>query len=146
MLLKLIRHRKKLKYCFEALWDLAICKYLILHKPFQKYATEYGYAHCETLREDMQAADEHIAGIKYALRVVPRYLPWSSKCLDQAMAGQQMLKRRGLQSTLYFGLVKGQESALNAHAWLRCGDRWIIGYQTQVAYTVVGAYACFSNA
>ena len=143
LLKKIIRHRKLLPYCFEALRDLAVCKYQILFVPFSKYAKDYGYPHCETLREDMERVRSELYAIRIALRVVPKCVPWKSKCLDQAMTAQRMLKRRGLQSTLYFGVVRAKEGgALNAHAWLRCGDRWMVGYHPHINYTIVGTYAC----
>ena len=143
MFLKLIHHRRLLPYCFEVLWDLAVCKYLIFFVSFSKYAKNYGYAHCETLRDNMQFACDDINAIRNVVRVVPKFVPWSSKCLDQAMAAQRMLSRRGLQSTLYFGLTREKkDNSLSAHAWLRSGDCWIVGYHPHIYYTVVGTYAC----
>lgn len=142
MLSKIIRHRHLLKYCFEAIVDLAICKYLILCMPFSKYAKQYGHAHCETLKEEMGFAQYDIDAIRCVLRVVPPLMLWKSKCLDQAMTAQRMLKRRGLQSTLYFGMVKEKDQSLIAHAWLRCGKHWIVGFHPQIQYTIVGTYAC----
>ncbi len=141
MLIKMIRHRKLLKYCVEALVDLAFCKYQIVFTRSQRYTAHYGQQHCETLREDISTAHQDIIGIKCALRVLPRMVPWRSKCLDQAMAGQRMLNRRRLPNTLYFGMMRDENKALVAHAWLRCGDRWIVGYQPHQPHTLVATYA-----
>lgn len=143
MLRRFIRHRKYLPICIEAFVDLAICKMLIAFAPFRFYAKKYGIAYCETLQEDMTASAEQLKAIRFALRVIPKFLPWPSKCLDQAMAAQRMLVRRRLQSTIYFGMARDQSQKLIAHAWLRSGNCWVIGYQPQVAYRVVGVYAWY---
>ena len=141
MLRRIFRHQKYLPYCFEALGYLALCKWLIVCRPFQRYVKNYGVAHCETLQEALPLAKETILAIRLALRVVPVYLPWKSKCLDQAMAAQRMLARRGIQNTLYFGMVKDSHNALLAHAWLRAGQWWVVGYQPTIPYRIVGTYA-----
>ena len=144
-MLKIIRHRHLLPCCFEALWDLMVCKLLILFIPFHRYAKNYGIAYCESLHEDMSFAHTEINAIRTVLRKIPQFVPWKSKCLDQAMAAQRMLKRRGLQNTLYFGVAKGNSDPIKAHAWLRCGDRWVVGYQPHIQYTIVGVYASEIN-
>jgi hypothetical protein len=145
MLTKLIRHRALLSYCFEALLDLAISKSLILWTPAHRYTKHYGLMHCETLQTTMPLKQTDISRIRQALRIVPRYLPWHSKCLDQAMAAQRMLNRRGLSNTLYFGVMRDQKNDLLAHAWIRCGDQWIVGYDPRQTYTTVATYASFKQ-
>lgn len=42
---------------------------------------------------------------------------WRSMCLEKALAGKWMLRRRGIDSTMYVGMARqGQEFV--AHAWL----------------------------
>lgn len=51
-----------------------------------------------------------------------------------------MLKKRQLQYTLYFGIAKIDQETV-AHAWIRSGQHWIVGYQPHIQYAVVGVYA-----
>lgn len=141
MMKKAMIYFRLLLYCFEALSDLIICRFLLSCFPFRFYAKNYGYAQCETLHENMSFAEDKIILIQKLFRKIPRFLPWKSKCLDQAMAAQRMLRRRRLQTTLYFGLTRNKNHILIAHAWLRCGDCWIVGYQPEMQYTIVGVYA-----
>ena len=143
MLPRLIRHRQYLPYCFEALFYLTLSKILVLCRPLNTYVAKLGVAQCETLKSDTHAYKYELAAIRLALRVVPAYLPWRSVCLDQALAAQRMLSRRGLQNTLYFGVALSQDRSLLAHAWVRSGDQWIVGYQPHMNYQVVGSYADF---
>ncbi len=140
---RLIRQRQYLPYCLEALWYLTWCKCQVVFKPFASYAKHYGHAHCETLRVDCLNNQALIHAIRLSLRVVPICLPWHSKCLDQAMAAQKMLARRGFATTLYFGIMHDANKTLLAHAWLRCGSKWVIGYQPFQHYSIVGTYAWY---
>jgi hypothetical protein len=62
--------------------------------------------------------------------IVPRAalrLPWRADCLVQALAGQAMLLRRGIASTIAVGAAKHPDNSLEAHAWLLCGSEVILG-------------------
>jgi len=59
----------------------------------------------------------------------------------QAMTGKVMLRRRGIPGTLYLGLAKDGDSALSAHAWLRCGERILSGGPTHDQFTVIAHFA-----
>jgi hypothetical protein len=141
MIRKCIRHWRYLPICFEALYQLLLCKLVVLLIPFARHVKTLGVAQCETLREDLGQKSTDLSAIRCALRVVPPCLPWKSLCLDQAMAAQKMLARRKLQSTLYLGVARGDQEGLIAHAWLRSGKHQIVGYQTAISYTIVGSYA-----
>src|ERR1700689_1158499 len=42
---------------------------------------------------------------------------WRSMCLEKALAGKWMLRRRGIASTMYVGVAK-RDGEIIAHAWL----------------------------
>ena len=48
---------------------------------------------------------------------VARHTWWRSMCLEQALAGRWMLRRRGIPSTMYVGMAKRGGNFI-AHAWL----------------------------
>jgi hypothetical protein len=52
-----------------------------------------------------------------------------------------MLRRRGAASTLYLGLAKDRETQLQAHAWLRCGERILTGQRGMAGFTVISTFA-----
>jgi hypothetical protein len=60
--------------------------------------------------------------VSFASRVVPK-----ASCLTQALALRWMLNRRGIASTLRFGVARPDGQKLAAHAWLECDGRIIIG-------------------
>ena len=51
---------------------------------------------------------------------------WESKCLVRALTAQQMLRMKGIQSTLYLGCGY-DEGKMVAHAWLRVGKMYVTG-------------------
>lgn len=53
-------------------------------------------------------------------------VPWTTTCLVQAVAGFLLLKRRGIASTIQFGVNLDHET-FAAHAWLLVGDKIILG-------------------
>lgn len=59
---------------------------------------------------------------RMALRV-----PWRSDCLVQALAGQRWLARQGIASEIVVGAATNGDGSLNAHAWLRHGERIVLG-------------------
>jgi hypothetical protein len=93
----------------------------------------------ETVVRLAPAEAERIAGT--VLRV-SAHVPWRSLCLDQAMAAAAMLQRRRLPVTLYLGARRSpqEHSDLQAHAWLRCGDRILTGEGESRRFPAVASF------
>ena len=53
-------------------------------------------------------------------------------CLVRALAAQWMLWLRGIPSTLWLG-ARIHDDALDAHAWLQCGERVVLGERSELA-------------
>jgi hypothetical protein len=140
-LVKLVRKRHLTGMYLEAFVELSLCKALTVFVPFGRWAHRQGRYQSETLREDRKEDLPRILPLRGALLRLARRVPWKSKCLDQALAMQRMLGRRGLATTTYFGMIRDKTGKWTAHAWVRCGNIWAIGYQTDREYTVVGTYA-----
>ena len=75
-----------------------------------------------------------------AVASVARRLP-AMTCLVQAVAAQAMLRRRGFESTVRYGVRSGGNGrALDSHAWLVCGGRVVVGEAEMSNYaTLEGA-------
>jgi hypothetical protein len=57
---------------------------------------------------------------------VARFTCWRSMCLEKALAGRWMLRRRGIASTVYVGMAR-QGLEFVAHAWLVGEGRTLTG-------------------
>lgn len=51
---------------------------------------------------------------------------WKNRCLVQSLAARRMLSRRGIPSTLHFGMIAGPHGKPLAHAWLIAGEMEIV--------------------
>lgn len=81
-----------------------------------------------------QESPENEVGWKYTYavnvaKVVDRICSktaWESKCLVRALTAQKLLKKKGIQSTMYLGCSM-ENGKMTAHAWLRCGKLYVTG-------------------
>ena len=65
--------------------------------------------------------------VVWAVTVASRYVPGRTTCLSLALTVQGVLARRGHPSRLHIGVVRGAEGQVDAHAWVECGGRVLIG-------------------
>lgn len=131
-------------YCLEALLYLIFFRVLIVFLPFRFWGHRFGIAYAETLKTDYRRHYPKMNLIVKSVNWVSSIVPWKSLCLDRALAGARILKSRGLSSTIYIGLAKQTDSHWNAHAWLRCGDRFIMGYSEDQPFKLVKTIACLA--
>lgn len=82
---------------------------------------------------------------------VPSAAPWDARpaicpgiplCLPQALAARVMLRRRGIPSSLYFGIrLDGDDRAMRAHAWVTAGATGVVGVPATDEFTVLARYS-----
>ncbi len=118
----------------EAWIYLSIAKLLIIFFPFKKIASLIGKPQIESPK--VFYTHKKISDIEVAVIRGIKYVFFSSKCYDQALATTFMLKRRKILSTIYFGLHKEAEQ-LSAHAWVRCGEKIVSGRVGHEKFTPV---------
>ncbi len=128
----------------EAVLALLWARGLLLLLPFSSIARRMGALQAETPQENHPEQAAILAGVRWALNAVARRLPWQSSCLVRALAGQRMLLRRQMPATLYFG-VRRVQGALQAHAWLRCGQTYVTGDDCLADFTPICSYASLVN-
>jgi hypothetical protein len=128
----------------EAFFRLGWARATVVWMPFSWLAARLGIPMFEEFRTP-RPNQKLLGRVASSIRRASRYTPWQSNCLAQALAAQAMLQARGLSSTLYLGLATPDNISggqMEAHAWLRCGDRLLTGARESVRFTVV---ATFSN-
>jgi hypothetical protein len=111
----LIRANRLLWVCRLGLWLL----------PFKVLRRQLAKAERRTL-SDVQAATVEIDKIIWAVAVASRYVP-AATCLTQALAAQVLLKQHCAPALLRIGVMKSQQGALQAHAWVESHGRVVIG-------------------
>ncbi|MFC3801796.1 lasso peptide biosynthesis B2 protein [Cohnella sp. GCM10012308] len=128
----------------EALFYLTWARFLIL-VPFHKYMHVLGQSMSETSLDTDHGKRESASRVSSAIRRAGRLTPLDTRCLVRAIAAMKMLKRRGIESTLYLGTAKDKDGRMIAHAWLRSGNLYVTGAKEMRGFTVVGKFARHIN-
>jgi hypothetical protein len=123
----------------EACLWLAAARAALLVVPFRRLAPHLGEAMTETSANGPPPGSG-AARIGWAVRAASRATPWKTPCLAEAMAGQRMLRRRHLPSTIYVGVARDGE-VMAAHAWLRCGGATLTGQSQRGRFTPLASFA-----
>lgn len=81
-----------------------------------------------------------IAQVRWAVRKCARHVPWRAKCFEQALAAQLMLRRRGVETALHYGVRRRPADGLEAHVWLRAGALDVVGCENADEFTEVARF------
>lgn len=81
---------------------------------------------------------EDVAELVWAVRAVAGRAPFRAVCLQQGVALQRMLRRRGHDARLHYGLRTG--GRLEAHAWVTLRGEVLIGGEEAVRFREVAAW------
>ena len=112
-------------YLAEALAALVGAAAAIQLDPFRE-ALDFGSV---PLRRRVVLPLETIDELSWSVRSVARKLPFRALCFEQGLALQRMLRRRGVDALLHYGLGKDEADLIEAHVWVTAGDRVVIGEQ-----------------
>ncbi len=112
---------------WEAIAALAMARIALACVPFSRIAAWLGTAGAEspaTVTLDQAQAAEAVG---WAVSALARRVPWDGRCFAQALAATAMLRRRGVDGTVSFGVCEGTSAGFEAHAWLRVGPLMVTG-------------------
>jgi hypothetical protein len=95
----------------------------------------------QTPEHDRPETLAEAALIGNAVRTAAAGLPGPSTCLAQALAAGLLLRRRGIDATLYLGVARNatERDGFEAHAWLRSGPLVLTGAEN-ARYAAVASY------
>ena len=75
----------------------------------------------------------------WAVKAVSRFVPLAT-CLTQALALQWLLSRSGHTSRVHLGARRDAAGKFEAHAWVECEDRVVIGGPEAHEYVPLAAW------
>lgn len=113
----------------KTLFLTAIVRCVILIVPFKNIKKYIGVSGQESDKVSLFDPDKKIIRIKRVVNKLSKHTPWESKCLVKAMVAQHLLVENNFETTLYLGVGKDDQEKMVAHAWLRCGDIYVTGYE-----------------
>jgi transglutaminase-like putative cysteine protease len=117
--------RKRL--LFEAIASLATARLAMACIPFRRIAAWLGTSGAETAADASPEETRTAEAVGWAVEVMGRRVPWDGRCLARALAATSMLRRRGVEGTVTFGVREGESAGFDAHAWLRVGSLVVTG-------------------
>lgn len=113
----------------DVLFTLCWFSLYVRWRSFQQLSARWQGQGMETPQDIDPAHQATAREVEWLIDAASRRLPFEATCLMQASAAKSILARRGIASTIYFGVAPSRDDgrAVNAHAWLRCGARIITG-------------------
>jgi hypothetical protein len=123
----------------EAWLLLAMARLMLVFLQFKKIMPVLGKLETNAAA-DATGNAAILQAVKLAVARGCRYSPWRTMCFEQAIAAKMMLRRRHLVSIIFFGVFKGDDNKLNAHAWLQSGGQTITGGSNLDRYTVLSSF------
>lgn len=123
---------------FEAWITSFFARLKLIFTPFSTYSKKLG-KHNYLPEEFINYDADLVFLIKRSIKRAVAYSVWRNKCLEQSVTAKKMLKKRGIISTIYFG-VRKTNNVLEAHAWVKIGDSFVVGERNHETFTVVAYY------
>lgn len=112
---------------WEALFSLGIARIIMACVPFRRIARWLGVQGAESPATVTPGNARTAELVGWAVSVLGPRVPWDGRCLAQALAAATMLRRRGVEGTVTFGVRERESAGFTAHAWFRVGSRVITG-------------------
>ncbi len=86
------------------------------------------------------AAGDVTDDVRWAVETAARNVPWRAMCIQQGLALQWMLRRRGTDARLHYGIAKDERGELEAHVWVAAGGSVVIGGAEAPRFKCVATY------
>lgn len=130
----------------EAMIWLALARLALVLFSFRIVAAHLGEACSPTVaagRINQSISDpgetDTAKAVGWAIRFMASRVPFRAVCLQQGVAAKMMLRRRGIQSALHFG-VAPKAAGLDAHAWLDTAGAKVTGYPVANRFTELACW------
>ena len=123
---------RRLLIVAEAVAALALAALAIRWLPFERAVRSGSLALGKRRKVNVEL-------LAWGVRAAARRLPWRSVCFQQGLALQAMLRRRGVDARLHYG-VGQPDGELGAHVWVRVGETVAIGGEQAGRFAAVAVY------
>ena len=139
---KYILTEKKEKRIFNQtlLW-LIISFLLVRVIPLKWYSKLLGDFKHERLNDLNFEQKQIVENLVKSIKRCKKHLPWKVKCFDESITAKRVLKNHNIISTLYLGVDKNKNEKLIAHAWVKVGEKVIVGEKAYQKFKVVGFFS-----
>ncbi len=126
----------------QALVLLGAARLAIRALPFPRLEPLIGTRSAESPHEVSAPELQQARRVAWTIRRISDHTPWTSNCFPQALTARWLLRRKGIDSTLYLGAAfRPDGDGLRAHAWSRCGELYMTGGDGAGEFGAVTSYA-----
>ncbi|HZF42602.1 MAG TPA: lasso peptide biosynthesis B2 protein [Sphingomonadaceae bacterium] len=120
----------------ESAFFLSAASLAIAFVPFRRLArwlSEPGKPRAELPQEAVLDAVQAVNGWA-------RRMPWKTVCFQKGLTVQWMLRRRGIDSRLHYGVDHSAEHGLRAHVWVSVNGEIVIGGDVAHEFTCLATF------
>ena len=121
----------------EAAATLALASAMVRFAPFRRVAALASRPVATAGGTDAAAASARIA---WAVRAAARRARFRAVCIEQGLAAQLMLRRRGFASTMHYGVSPDEARGLTAHVWVTLHGHPVVGVAEAAAFREVARF------
>ena len=76
----------------------------------------------------------------WAVEAAARRVPWRTVCFQKGLALHWMLRRRGVDARLHYGIGHDETGELEAHVWVAAGGTVLIGGLEAPRFNLVATF------
>ncbi len=121
----------------EALLALAAAAAAIRFLPFRRAVRMGSNALAPTAAG---ARDAILRESRWSVEAAATVAPWRTVCFQKGLALQWMLRRRGIEAVLHYGIRKQGPGEIEAHVWIAAEDRIVIGEEAATGFKSVTSF------
>ena len=135
----LLRYWRLDPRCKRLLWEaaaaLGLASFAVAVLPFRRAIALGAVPLFQTRHPDS------ISQLRWAVEAAAARLPWRTMCIEQGIALQRILRRRGIDARLRYGARPCDgPTGVQAHVWITVGDEIVLGEQQAVGFAEVAVF------
>ncbi len=121
----------------QALGNLALARVLVALVRFRDLAS---FLTSHTVSGTTGDPEELVRRVRWAVQAWAPRVPWRALCFEQGLAAHLMLRRRGVDSVLYYGASPNLDGRLAAHVWVLYRGANVIGAESASQFAVLATF------
>ena len=135
----LVRYWRLDPRCKQLLWEaataLGLASFAVAVLPFRRAIALGAVPLFQTRQADS------INELRWAVEAAAARLPWRTMCIEQGIALQRLLRRRGIDGRLRYGARPvADQKGVQAHVWITVGDEIVLGEEQAVGFAEVAVF------
>ena len=131
--------RENKRVLAEALAMLSAASLAIRLRPFRR-TVELMQRPVSVAEPAPEMCESVINQCRWAVSLWADRVPWRAVCFQRGLALHLMLRRRGVPSTLHYGVAQDGAKGLRAHVWISSAGRPVLGVEEAEGFTCLATF------